>query len=75
MSDRSQDPTMFTSQPIPGRPSPFYVGDRYVADAETARRARKELEGGRRCAWCGRQYHVGHGVFCSRACASAEVLS
>ena len=30
----------FTSEPIPGIQSPFYAGDRYIADAELARRER-----------------------------------
>lgn len=35
-----QEAQSFTSEPIPGVQSPFYVGDRYVADAELARRER-----------------------------------
>ena len=32
----------FTSEPIPGVQSPFYAGERYIADAELARRVRAE---------------------------------
>lgn len=35
---------MYTSEPIPGRPSAFYAGDRYYADEESARRARIDLD-------------------------------
>lgn len=33
---------MFTSEPLPERPSAFYAGDQYFADAEDARRARRD---------------------------------
>ena len=62
-------PTMYVSEPIEGRESPFYAGDRYYAIAEDARRARKP-----KCAWCGR-YDAAFGIFCSRECADAEVRS
>lgn len=35
---------MYISEPIPGRPSALYAGDRYYADEEDARRARLDLE-------------------------------
>jgi hypothetical protein len=35
--------SMYTSEPIPGRQSPFYSGDRYYAREEDARRARLDL--------------------------------
>jgi hypothetical protein len=40
----SADHTMYTSEPIPDRPSAFYAGDRYYANAEDARRAQLELD-------------------------------
>ena len=35
---------MYTSEPIPGRPSLFYAGDRYYANAEDARRVQQNLD-------------------------------
>ena len=35
--------TMYRSEPISGRQSPFYAGERYIADAELARRERLAL--------------------------------
>jgi hypothetical protein len=35
---------MFTSEPIAGRQSAFYAGERYIADAELARREQRDLD-------------------------------
>lgn len=36
--------TMYTSEPLPARPSAFYAGDRYYANEEDARRAQRDLD-------------------------------
>ena len=67
-----EKPTMYGSEPIQGIESPFYANGRYYANASDAAKARVNEKP--KCAWCGR-FDAAFGIFCSRACADAEVRS